>query len=486
MPFAGYPSAGVYKKPGKREPGAAVQQLLWGDWLKPLGIKEGKWVQVRARNQTGWMHEDDIQEERLLEVNFVDIGQGDGCLIVTPDDKFLLIDAGEGDNMYRFLRWRFGGFKQPITFECAVITHPDMDHYAGFKPILAEQNVRVNLLCHNGIVERTGSQSLGPRVKEGAVSYLTDVIRDQAALRGIIDNPARRGRMLYPNLLRLAASSGRVGDIRMLCSEDGFLPGYDEGAELSLKVLGPVPEPGPNGERRLRWFGDEGKTKNGHSVILKLQYRKVNMLLGGDLNVPSEDYLLERYTGLNPEAETTADEDHLVTAARQIFESDIAKACHHGSGDFRETYLRAVNAVATVVSSGDEESYSHPRPDALGAFGKYGRGRRPLIFSTELARSTKEYNTVPQQLRDEINKLNRELANAASESKRKDLQKQLDRTYRKLERSVAVYGMISLRTDGRKVVIAQKLEQARSAAKKWDIHQLKPGPDGRLEYLSRD
>ena len=50
-----------------------------------------------------------------------------------------------------------------------------------------------------------------------------------------------------------------------------------------------------------------------------------------------------------------------------------------------------INASATVVSSGDYESHSHPRPDALGAFGKHGRGERPLIFSTELARSTREF-----------------------------------------------------------------------------------------------
>ena len=109
-----------------------------------------------------------------------------------------------------------------------------------------------------------------------------------------------------------------------------------------------------------------------------------------------------------------------------------------------------------------------------------------MTFSTELARSTKEYNRVPQQLRDEINKLNQELAGATSGSKKKDLQKQLDRAYRKFERSVAVYGMISLRTDGRKVVIDQKLEQPRTPAKKWDIHQLEPGPDGRLVYAAAD
>ncbi len=132
MHFASYPSAVVYKKPGNRSRKNAVQHLLWGDWLKRLGPKQGKWVEVRARGETGWMHEDDIQDDKLLEINFVDIGQGDGCFIVTPDDKFIVIDAGERDNMFRFLRWRFGGFKKKFTFESAVITHPEQDQYKGF------------------------------------------------------------------------------------------------------------------------------------------------------------------------------------------------------------------------------------------------------------------------------------------------------------------------------------------------------------------
>src|SRR5215207_5961693 len=75
------------------------------------------------------------------------------------------------------------------------------------------------------------------------------------------------------------------------------------------------------------------------------------------------------------------------SVVRETFEADVAKACHHGSADFTDLFLRAVNPTAAIVSSGDNESYAHPRPDALGAFGKCGRGSRPLIFSTELARS---------------------------------------------------------------------------------------------------
>lgn len=52
------------------------------------------------------------------------------------------------------------------------------------------------------------------------------------------------------------------------------------------------------------WFNDEGKTKNGHAVVLKLEYRGVKILLGGDLNTPAEEYLLRHYTGLDPRPET--------------------------------------------------------------------------------------------------------------------------------------------------------------------------------------
>ena len=103
-----------------------------------------------------------------------------------------------------------------------------------------------------------------------------------------------------------------------------------------------------------------------------------------------------------------------------------------------------LNPIVTVISSGDEESFSHPRPDTLGAIGKHSRGDRPLIFSTELARSTPEFI--------ELSKLKDSPA--------------------KRERVVTVYGMINVRTDGEYVVIAQKLEKP-AGKSNWDIHRLK-------------
>jgi len=481
--FAAYPSAFVYNNPDDRE---EIDHLLWGDYLRLLGPEQGEWAEVRVRGKNGWMRKEDTQEQRLLEVNFVDIGQGDGCFIVTPDDKFILIDAGEEDNMFRFLRWRFNmrnNPDRPVHVQYAVISHPDSDHYYGFRKLFDDVLFRFGTVFHNGIVERTGDHSLGPKQKVGKNTYLTDVIGDRVSLKAIIDDPDRVGRKWYPTLLKTAAEGGRVDDIRMLCAKDGFLPGYKDG-ELVIRVLAPVPEESPEGGRMLRWFNDESKTKNGHSVVLKLEYGGVKILLGGDLNTPAEEHLLHHYTGLDPRPTTPQDEQALVDKAREFFEADVAKACHHGSTDFTDLFLQAVNPTATIVSSGDNEPHAHPRPDALGAFGKSGRGSRPLIFSTELARSVTQTTTPTLEIRDHITRLSVLRDKEEDEDKRAALEDMIERQQdERLERIVTVYGMINLRTDGERVVLAQKLEQRGSGGREWDIHLLEPNADGHLQYV---
>ena len=481
--FATYPSAFVFETPGPKK----IDHLLWGDFINVLGPEQDDWVNVRARGTTGWMRKTDIQENRLLEVNFVDIGQGDGCFIVTPDDKFLLIDAGEGDNMFRFLRWRFNLKKHPeqvITIQNAIISHPDSDHYRGFSPLFGSEQFLFENLYHNGIIERAGEDALGSVEEIDGKRCLTDIVVTLEALKSITSNPDQVGRAWYANLLKTACENGRVNDIRMLCAEDRFLPGYDESQKLAIRVLGPVPKVTGAGKRLLPWFSDNGKTKNGHSVVLKLEYGNVKILLGGDLNIPAEEYLLGHYTGLNPRPASRDDHEALVNEARKMFEADVTKACHHGSADFTNIFLQAVNPIATVISSGDNESHSHPRPDALGSFGKAGRGERPLIFSTELARSAKETIKHPAALRDEVKELILLRDKAENEDVRVRLDAKIQKLLEGIERTVSVYGLINLRTDGSKVILAQKLEKPGPRGE-WDIHRLEPDAEGHLKFISK-
>jgi len=471
----------VYLQPilGKQTGIKSVQHLIWGDWVSVLEAQED-WLKITSRGTLGWVHKRFVQKERLLEVNFVDVGQGDGCFIVTPDDEFILIDAGQEDHMYRFLLWRFRHFQRPITFKAAIITHPDQDHYYGFRKFFDEkdkavQNVRFERFYHNGIIERRSGDLGASTIDAQGNKVITEVVADQQALEQVLSGTKGGGTFL--RLMRNAHASGRVDEIRMLAaakSAPTFMPGYEEGRPLSIQVLAPVPE-GPPGERHLRWFeGNVSKTKNGHSVVLRLKYGSVRLLLGGDLNIPAEAYLLGHYGGIDrPFNELSADDKETAIAnAREFFASDVAKACHHGSADVSSEFLRAVEAIATVVSSGDNEPHSHPRPEALGVLGKYGRGERPLIFSTELARSAQEKVKHPYILRQRLNQ--------AVEDKREI--EFIDGLIQELGRSVAVYGMITLRTDGEQVLMAQKLEQPGSGGRKWDLYLLSRDEHGCLQY----
>jgi hypothetical protein len=210
----------------------------------------------------------------------------------------------------------------------------------------------------------------------------------------------------------------------------------------------------------LRYFGDVGLTKNGHSVLVFLKYGDIRIFPSGDLNTIAEDYLLQQYR------------------SGSFFQAEVLKIAHHGSSSFSDQFLAAVEPYVSVISSGDSEPYSHPRADTLGLIGKVSRGTRPLIFSTELARSAPEYFKIFSSQNKDIEKLKKALSapqkNAVEENK---LKSELDKTNETvLNRAVAVYGAINLRTDGKKLLMCQKLEKKNTQSEEWDIYLLEPHP----------
>ena len=465
--YAVYPSIKLQKiktdeKTGEKKLSFA-KELIFGDRIVPYVKKNGdysrvvikgvEYIRVSSRRCSGVIKESEIQEERPLEVNFIDVGQGDGCHIVTPDDKHFLIDAGKSDNMYRFLKWRFNlrsakNVAPPFT---VVISHSDTDHYLGFGTIFAkskekEPQIQIKKVYHNGMIEGAGA-SLGTDIKYNGKSYVTDLCDTDADYQERIKH-VKAG--TYINMLK-KTDAPKIG------LRKGSDPLYDKNG-LKMEIMGPVAEE-IDGKAALPSFGDTGKTKNGHSVVVKLTIGHLRLLAGGDLNTESEYHLIKAYSGVDIaalkkelEGKKLSDEDRkkkeaeiekAVLAARESLEVDIAKSCHHGSADFSSEFLQVLNPIATIISSGDEEPHCHPRPDTLGTIGKYSRGKRSLIFSTELARSGKEFVEV---------------------AKLKDSEK-------KLERVVTVYGMINVRADGEKAIIAQKLEKVVGKTN-WDIHKL--------------
>lgn len=490
--FAGYPSAIVYElgadggtAPPKKL--KALKHLLWGDYMTLVSESDdGDFYRVKVRGVEGWIKAEETQAERILEIVFVDIGQGDGALVVTPEDKKYVIDAGQGDNMFRFLRWRFG-FKRKVTFDAAIMSHSDADHYGGFDYLFDEPNVSFKTVYTNGIMERVAAskaESLGKPTSAGGKKYITDLVPDLAALKVFLAKPGNWKGKKYPAMLEKALANRQFADFRMLDVRNKHLPGHEADADLEIQVLGPYPETA-GGKLGLRWFGDVGKTKNGHSVVLRFVMNGLKIFMGGDLNIESSRLLLEMHTGLSAKPENAEEEFTLVTAARKVFGCDVAKACHHGSADTLLPFMKSINPLATVISSGDDEPHAHPRADALGAIAKCSRGERPLLLSTELARSAKESIKQPNALRRQLTELVKKVDEEDDPKKKAAAQKKFDAIVAKLDRSIAVYGAINLRTDGTRVVMAYKLERSKPA-KGWDIYLLEPaGENGPLIYKSK-
>ena len=551
-------------KPKQKKKAPKNSELPWGFAVKDTGERyesiEGAKNVVYAlcrrandskggfesRDHAVWIREDKLQDNRCLEVVFVDIGQGDGCFLITPEGKKMVIDAGEASNMRHYLNWRYGS-SNSTTFEAAVITHPDADHYKGFEKLFERENFYFETIYTNGLMEQVESKEkpkkgepkstgLGPvsTIKDGKknVEYVTDLVTSKKELQAFLGKPEKWKNRQFPTMLNNAFEGRKLretrssihgekshvsevpgktmGDFRMLSVDDEYMPGYKpidtstpgwapKSAKetngkpvphLEIKVLGPITMT-VDGKKMLQWLdGNISKTKNGHSVVLRLQYGNVSMMLGGDLNIPSEELLLRHHTGLEVPDESTSPTDTAAfeKAARQVFQVDIAKSCHHGSSDFSHWFLRALNPLATVISSGDDEPHSHPRSDTLGAIGHFSRcdeGSRPLIFSTELARSTKDDLQKPWELRAEIMDKVETIVNADSETKREQLMEKLKEQLKKdIDRSVAVYGAIWVVTDGEKVIIYQKLEQKGSHGE-YDIYCLEPSakdPKGPLTF----
>ena len=461
--FAEYPSIKILKKSTGNSWG---NHLLFGDYIKIVdtNIVNGR-VKAKSRGTVGLVKVDEIRKERILEVNFVDIGQGDGCHVVTPDDKHIIIDAGKTTNMNRYLTWRFNLYKRntPLSFPFTVIiSHSDLDHYGGFDDIFENDKIKIDKVYHNGLVERPGSKPLG-EVTDG---YVTGLVSTTAEMKQIIEKASNRKgtRSTYCKTLYKVLKYNPDTKFIALSKDDDFMDGYEETNKVNnkvsaIKILGPIRKK-KSGKDALKTINDLGKDKNGHSVILKMLYGKAKVLLGGDVNTEFGKIIHKYYK----------DKDEL-----DELMVDVAKACHHGSNHFHYGFVEAINSSATVISSGDDESYSHPRPDTIGALGKCGYGDKPLIFSTELARSNKEFTMEKLEsvgkLYNKIKDLQKKIKNETNPDELKSLKSSLTKSNNTLNSFLTKYGMINLRTDGKRMIMAQKYERSASHGK-WDIHKL--------------
>lgn len=350
------------------------------------------------------------EQNRVLKVNFVDVQQGDGAVIESPDGKIILVDGGDNQLFARYLAGRFRGTtsEAPKEIDCILVTHGDADHFQGLPEIFESEShsehkkrlfIRPQRYYHNGIVKRPGK--VGRKsVPDADLLGATQKVGDELILTGLEDDllavpdkemnaPFRRWKKVlkaYNERQPIEFRRLEFGD------NDAFNFFNDDSKRLRIEVLGPLlfeqdgvrglkflgnPPRGPRGEHETLGLDDEeftgvsaSHTINGHSIVFRLAYGGFSYLFCGDLNDEASRFLAREHN-----------------AGNLNLMAEVFKVPHHGSADFSGAFMQAVSPVVSVVSSGDESArkeYIHPRATLMGALGRYSRVAEPLIFVTEL------------------------------------------------------------------------------------------------------
>lgn len=403
----------IAKKAGNSPNAAGSFHKLLGArvHIDPGTVDDG-WVAVQevpdeeGKFKSGFIEPSRLSEKQQLKIFYIDVGQGDASLI-EAENATVIIDAGPNSGFHNYLKKRFAALQRAdkavnlperdvMFISAAFISHFDSDHYQGIVSVLKNKKFKFGTVYHNGLPRygHSGDMNLdlGTVIQhnDGTRSIGTDFtdIDSAKTLRASGKfNPKKGNKNEFWNFLDAlikAHEEGRVGDVKRLVARDPQDIDVISIGDLDFEVLGPLTTK-KTGAIRLPAFPDphnvtgtnphpapsESHTVNGNSIVLRLRFKNQRFLFGGDLNQPAQLYLRERYD-----------------AHFGQFIAGVNKACHHGSSDFDVHYLKDVAPSATVFSSGDDGSYDHPLPDAMGAAARHSAGEFPLVFSTELARDT--------------------------------------------------------------------------------------------------
>ena len=182
--------------------------------------------------------------ERILETDFLDVGQGDAILIKTPKGQTVLIDGGPDNKVLE----KLGKYLQPLQkrIDLIILTHPHADHVSGLIEVLRRYSV--GLVVLNGVYLKTDNY-------------------DQF-LNAIEDNK-----------------------VKVLIAEAGEAIHFDK--DLEFDILSPNKNPaGLAFNKNSESFGTAGDDVNDTSIVGKLIFNDFSIMFMADATSKIENQIL--------------------------------------------------------------------------------------------------------------------------------------------------------------------------------------------------
>ena len=238
------------------------------------------------------------------QIIFLDVGQGDCCLIRTETGHNYLFDCGSSSRRkvgeYVLLpTLKYYGI---TTLDGVFVSHPDVDHMNGIQELL--ELAEENHLTIGSLVLPAVEQS----ARQGRFGELLMAVDD----RGGGQKTTQTKRVVWVS----AGDAWESGSVRFLC-------------------LHPERESGTMNE-------------NAYSECFYVDFGDFTLLLTGDVEGSGEEALLSELQ------------------RRGIGQLDLLKTAHHGSrNSTTEEFLQQLHPGTAIISCGSNNRYGHPHAELL-------------------------------------------------------------------------------------------------------------------------
>lgn len=216
-----------------------------------------------------------------MTVHFIDVGQGDSIFIQAPNGKTMLVDAGGKGAGKTVVGYLRAQGVQKLDY--VVATHPDADHIGGLIAVL-----------------------------------------NSISIKEFIDSGKIHTSQTYEEMLQLI---------------------HDKNIRYTVPAPGDKLSLDPTMKVEVLASDENASNNNDASIVLRVAYHNISLLLMGDAEQGMEQQLLN--SGVDVEA-------------------TILKAGHHGSNTSSSaSFIKAVSPQATILSYGQDNKYGHPHAEVV-------------------------------------------------------------------------------------------------------------------------